>query len=280
MYRRVAIVTDSTACLPPQLAGQLGVEVVQIQVQIGQRVDDEARIPVPELVEAMRSKMDVATVPPDPGAFFWTYSDLAAQGVQAIVSLHLSARQSATFEAACRAAQQVRVPVHVIDTRTTGMSLGYAVIAAAKVAEAGGDVSRVLATAQHRYDHSTELIYVDTLEYLRRGGRIGAAAALVGSALAVKPLLTMDEGQIAPLDRAFGSDRAVRKMVDIAVERAGSAQVDVAVEHFDAEDRAQRLLRQLRKRMPGVRQFMITQVSSAIGAHVGPGALGVTVSPV
>ncbi|HEV7908071.1 MAG TPA: DegV family protein [Pseudonocardiaceae bacterium] len=280
MYRRVAIVTDSTACLPPQLAGQLGVEVVQIQVQIGQRVDDEARIPVPELVEAMRGKLDVSTIPPDPGAFFWIYSDLAAQGVQAIVSLHLSARQSATFEAACQAAQQVRIPVHVIDTRTTGMSLGYAVIAAAKVAEAGGDVSRVLATAQHRYHRSTELIYVDTLEYLRRGGRIGAAAALVGSALAVKPLLTMNEGQIAPLDRAFGSDRAVRKMVDIAVERAGSAQVDVAVEHFDAEDRAQRLLRQLRKRMPGVRQFMITQVSSAIGAHVGPGALGVTVSPV
>ena len=247
MYRRVAIVTDSTACLPAQLTDQLGIEVVQIQVRIGDHTDDESRIPVPELVSAMRSNVPVATIPPDPGAFFWTYNELAAQGVRSIVSVHVSSRQSATVEAAREAA--------------------------AKVAEAGGNVEKVLATAQRRFDRSTELIYVDTLEYLRRGGRIGAAAALVGGVLSMKPLLTMADGQITPLDKVIGADRALNRMLDIAIKRAGTDTVDVAVEHFDAPEKAARLLRKLRTGVPNVRQFMLTQVSSAIGAHVGPGAL-------
>ncbi|WP_433264346.1 DegV family protein [Actinosynnema sp. CS-041913] len=280
MPRRVAIVTDSTACLPAQLTEQLGITVAQIQVRIGDWVDDEARVPVPRLVGAMREQLDVATSPPDPGAFFWSYADAAASGVEAIVSLHVSTDLSRTAEAARQAAGQVQVPVHVVDTRTCGMSLGYAVVAAATAAAAGGDVDRVLSAAQHSFHRSTELIYVDTLEYLRRGGRIGAAAALLGSALSMKPLLTMADGRITPLDKVLGADRAMRKMVDIAVRRAGSAQVDIAVEHFSAPERARTVLEQLRAKLPNVRRFLLTQVSSAIGAHVGPGAVGVTVSPV
>ncbi|WP_199439204.1 DegV family protein [Umezawaea beigongshangensis] len=279
MYRRVAVVTDSTACLPSQLANQLDIEVVPIQVQIGRRRDDEVRIPAPEVVSAMRDHQDVSTSAPDPGTFHRRYAELEGRGVQAVVSLHLSARQSATFEFACRAAGHVNVPVHVIDTRTTGMSLGYAVVEAARAAQAGGDVSRVLAAAQHRLHRSTELIYVDTLEFLRRGGRIGTAAAVIGTALSLKPLLTMTDGQIAPLDRVIGADRAMRKMTELAVGRAGTEQVDVAVEHFGAAEKADELMRLLRNRIPGMRQFVVTEVSSAIGAHVGPGAVGITVSP-
>jgi DegV family protein with EDD domain len=280
MYRRVAIVTDSTSCIPADLADRFGVEVVQIQVRIGDHVDDENKVRVPELVSAMRANLPVATAPPEASVFYDTYRELVAYGARTIVSIHLSARLSETCTAARTAAAKVGVPVHVIDTHTCGMSLGYAVIAAAKIAEAGLGVERVLETANRRSDSSTELIYVDTLEYLRRGGRIGAAAHLVGSALSVKPLLTMADSQITPLDRARGSDRALRKMLDIAVNKAGKNPVDIAVEHFDAEERATKLLRTLRRSVPNVRQFMVTQVSSAIGAHVGPGALGITVSPV
>lgn len=280
MFRRVAIVTDSTACLPPQLTEKLGITVAQIQVRIGDWVDEEARVPVPKLVDALREQLDVATAPPDPGAFFWAYADAAAAGVEAIVSLHVSTGLSQTVEAARQAATQVRVPVHVVDTRTCGMSLGYAVVAAATVAAAGGDVSRVLSAAEHTATRSTELMYVDTLEYLKRGGKIGRATALLGSALAVKPLLTVADGQIAPLEKVLGAERAVRKLVDLAVRRAGDEAVDIAVEHFAAAERADEVMRVLREKLPNVRRFMVTQVSSAIGAHVGPGALGVTVSPV
>ncbi|QFZ22883.1 DegV family protein [Saccharothrix syringae] len=280
MFRRVAIVTDSTACLPPQLTEKLGITVAQIQVRIGEWVDDEIRIPVPRLVDALRGQVDVTTSPPDPGAFFWAYSDAVAAGVDAVVSLHVSTGLSETVEAARQAATQVRVPVHVVDTQTCGMSLGYAVVSAATVAAAGGDVDQVLSAAAHTAHRSTELIYVDTLEYLKRGGKIGRATALLGSALSMKPLLTVTDGQIAPLDRALGAERAVRKLVDIAVRRAGAAEVDIAVEHFDAVERAQTVMESLREKLPRVRRFLLTQVSSAIGAHVGPGALGVTVSPV
>ncbi|MFJ6672222.1 DegV family protein [Actinosynnema sp. NPDC091369] len=280
MPRRVAIVTDSTACLPPQLTEKLGVTVAQIQVRIGDFVDDEVRVPVPKLVDALRGQLDVTTAPPDPGAFFWSYADAAASGASAIVSLHVSTGLSQTVEAARQAAAQAPVPVHVVDTQTCGMSLGYAVVAAATVAAAGGDVNRVMSAAQHTVRRSSELLYVDTLEYLQRGGRIGRAAALLGSALSMKPLLTVTDGQIAPLDKVLGAERAVRKLVDIAVKRAGEEPVDIAVEHFDAAERAETVLEQLRAKLPNVRRFLVTQVSSAIGAHVGPGALGVTVSPV
>ncbi len=280
MPRRVAIVTDSTACLPPQLTEKLGVTVAQIQVRIGDRVEDESRVPVPKLVDALRGKLDVATAPPDPGAFFWSYADAAAAGAEAIVSLHVSTGLSQTVGAARQAAAQVQVPVHVVDTRTCGMSLGYAVVAAATAAAAGGDANRVVSAARHTVRRSTELLYVDTLEYLQRGGRIGRATAALGSALGMKPLLTVTDGQIAPLDKVLGAERALRKLVDIAVERAGEEQVDIAVEHFDAAERARTVLEQLRAQLPDVRRFLVTQVSSAIGAHVGPGALGVTVSPV
>ncbi|ONI83339.1 fatty acid-binding protein DegV [Saccharothrix sp. ALI-22-I] len=280
MPRRVAIVTDSTASLPPQLTEKLGVVVAQIQVRIGDWVDDEVRVPVPKLVDALRARVDVVTSPPDAGAFFWAYADAVASGADAIVSLHVSTGLSQTVEAARQAASQVQVPVHVVDTQTCGMSLGYAVVAAATVAQAGGDANRVLSAAQHIIRHSTELIYVDTLEYLQRGGRIGKAAAMLGSALSMKPLLTVTDGRITPLDKALGAERAVRKLIDIAVKRAGREAVDIAVEHFDAAERAGNVLEQLRAKLPNVRRFLVTQVSSAIGAHVGPGALGVTVSPV
>ncbi|MFI9010269.1 DegV family protein [Actinosynnema sp. NPDC053489] len=280
MSRRVAIVTDSTACLPPRLTEQLGVTVAQLQVRIGDRVEDEARVPVPELVDALRGQRDVATAPPDPGAFFWSYADAAASGAEAVVSLHVSTDLSRTAEAAREAATQVRVPVHVVDTRTCGMSLGYAVVSAATAAAAGADANRVVSAARHTLERSSELLYVDTLEYLRRGGRIGRAAAVVGSALSMKPLLTVTGGRIAPLDRVLGAERALRRLVDLAVKRAGRERVDIAVEHFDAAERAASVLEQLRARLPDVRRFLVTPVSSAVGAHVGPGALGVTVSPV
>jgi DegV family protein with EDD domain len=280
MYRRVAIVTDSTACLPPALTAELGITVAQIQVRIGDQVDDESRIPVPTMVKAMRGSLSVTTVPPDPGSFYWAYADAAAAGAEAVVSIHVSARLSGTVDTATNAAKQVRVPVHVVDTGTCGMNLGYAVLAAAEAAARGGDARKVIGAARHSFTRGTELIYVDTLEHLKRGGRISPAVAALGTALSMKPLLTVVDGQITPLEKVLGTDRALKRMVEIAAKRAGEERVDVAVEHFAAEERAHDVMRRLRKKIPGGRKFMVTQVSSAIGAHVGPGAIGVSISPV
>ena len=279
MPGRVALVTDSTACLPEEVAQQWGIGVVQMQIKIGQQVDLESRVPKPHLIDALRAGQQVTTAPPDPAAFFWAYQEAAANGADAVLSVHVSARQSRTVHAAQEAAKQAAIPVQVADSGTTGMSLGYAVLAAARVAGAGGTMKRVVDTLRKRLSGSTELIYVDTLEYLRRGGRIGAAAAMLGGALSVKPLLVMDQGQITPLSRAVGTDRALRKLVDTAVRRADGRPVDVAVEHFGAPNRATSLLQALLPRLGGTNEATVTDVSSSIGVHVGPGALGVALSP-
>jgi DegV family protein with EDD domain len=253
--------------------------VVQQQLRIGDHTDDEARVGDETLIGAMRGRTSVTTAPPDVGAFFWAYQDAIARGAGAIVSMHISSRLSKTCAAAKEAAGKVSVPVHVLDSGTAGMSLGYAVLAAARVAAAGGDRRQVMAVAGVRIARSTELIHVDTLEFLRRGGRIGAAAHLVGTALAMKPLLTVRNGEVSPLDRTIGSERALRKMVDRAVAVAAGRPVDVAVEHFGRDERVALLIDHLHRRVPNIKESMRVSVSAIIAAHVGPGALGVTISP-
>ncbi|GLY66895.1 DegV family protein [Amycolatopsis taiwanensis] len=280
MSNQVAIVTDSTASLPEQLAQQWGIKVVQLQLLVDEETNDENRYDRHELATALRAGRRVATFPPDPGAFFWAYQEAASAGASAVVSLHISERMSATVHAARQAAQQVRIPVHIMDSQTTGMSLGFAVLSAARAAGAGAQADRVLEAAAHRFRHSTELLYVDTLEYLRRGGRIGAAAHLIGNAFSIKPLLTVRDGEVAPLSRVAGATRALSRLIELSVARAGSRQVELAVSHFLQNGRERQVAEQLRHRLPNVRDLVIAEVSTVVGAHVGPGALSVTVSPV
>lgn len=253
--------------------------MVQQQLRVGDHEDDEARIADETLISAMNGTTPVTTAPPDQGAFFWAYQGVISRGADAIVSMHISSRLSRTCHAAKAAASQVSVPVHVLDSGTAGMSLGYAVLAAARVAAGGGDLRQVLTMAGMRISRSTELIHVDTLEFLRRGGRIGAAAHLVGNALSLKPLLTVRNGEVSPLDKSMGRDRAIRKMVERAAKVAGGRPVDVAVERIGRDDRADEIMDRLRKKVPNIKSTMDVSVSAIIAAHVGPGALGVSISP-
>lgn len=274
----VAVITDSTACIPEQLAAQWGIVVVQVQLVVDDRIDDESRFDRNELIEMLRAGRHVSTRPPDPGAFFWTYQDAVSAGADAIVSLHISGKMSATAEAAREAAQQIKVPVYVIDSGTTGMSLGFAALSAARAAAAGGQPQRVIDAAVRRFRGGNEFVYVDTLEYLRRGGRIGGASAMLGTALSIKPLLTVADGEVAPLARTAGTKRALAKLADLAVRRAGTEPVDVAIACAIPSDREMSMVSQLRSRVPGLREIVLVQASTVITAHVGPGALGITIS--
>jgi DegV family protein with EDD domain len=276
----VAVVTDSTASLPDQLVQQWGIKVIQLQLQVDDRIDDERRFDRGELVASLRANRQVATAPPDPGAFFWAYQDAASAGASAIVSVHLSGRMSATVHAARQAADQVRIPVYTLDSGTVGMSLGFAVLSAARAAAAGAQVNRVIEAAERRFTSASELIYVDTLEYLRRGGRIGAASAMLGTALSIKPLLTVTGGEVAPLSRVPGAKRAMNKLVDLAAQRAGARPSEVAVSCFRPTDRELAIVGQLRERIPNLRELSIVEASVVVGSHVGPGALSITVAPV
>jgi DegV family protein with EDD domain len=169
--------------------------------------------------------------------------------------------------------------VRVVDTGMIAMALGFCALAAAESAEAGGTVDEAVAAAEKRAAGTYAYFYVDTLDYLRRGGRIGAAQALLGSALAVKPLLQLDGGRIEPLEKVRTASKAIARLEEIVAERAGSAQVDIAVHHLAAPERASALADRLRARVPGVVDLHVSEVGAVIGAHTGPGLLGAVVSP-
>jgi DegV family protein with EDD domain len=196
------------------------------------------------------------------------------------VSIHLSAELSGTWDAARLAASQVgEHVVTVIDSRSAAMGSGFAVLAAARSAAAGADAAAVARAARETAAATRTLFVVDTLEHLRRGGRIGSAAAVLGSALAVKPVLHVQDGMVVPLEKVRTSTRALHRLVQRAVEAAGDGPVSVAVHHLAAAEKADRLAAELRDRLPMLRELHVSELGAAIGAHVGPGAVGIVVAP-
>ena len=280
MSRHVAIVTDSTAYLPPRTMERHGIIAVPLTVVLGdQALEEGTEISARSLAQALQKRRPVTTSRPSPQLFAETYRKVAESGATAIVSLHLSAEFSGTYDAAVLAAREAPVPVRVVDTGMVAMALGFCALAAAETAEAGGTVDEAVTAAEKRAAGTSAYFYVDTLDYLRRGGRIGAAQALFGSALAVKPLLQLDGGRIELLEKVRTASKAIARLEEIAADRAADAQVDIAVHHLAAPDRAAALADRLRARVPGIADLHVSEVGAVIGAHTGPGLLGVVVSP-
>ena len=281
---RVVVVTDSTASLPADVAQARGIHVVPLQVVIGAKVLDEGPDgATPDVVaQALRDFVPVSTSRPAPALFAELYRSLEADGVDEIVSIHLSGEMSGTFESAQLAALEVELPVHVVDSGQVGIATGYAALTAADVLDAGGTGQEAAEAALARGEAASSLFYVDTLEYLRRGGRIGAAAAIVGSALSVKPLLEIADGRVVPRERVRTASRALARLADLAVEIAGDRAVDVSVAHLANADRADDLARALTERLAeGLegREVMCGELGAVLGAHVGPGMVAVCVAP-
>ena len=280
---RIAIVTDSTACLSAEKAFDFGVTAVPLEVIVRGAPHSEADPATGALlVAALRAHETATTSRPSPEDFAAAYRAAAVRGAEGVVSLHISAELSATLDSAELAARDAPIPVRVLDSRTVGMALGFAVLAAAKAGRDGQhDLDAVADIAAKRSATASAFFYVDTLEYLRRGGRIGSARALLGSALAMKPLLHMADGRVEPLEKVRTSTKAIARLEEIAVERAGGdgSSVEIAVQHLDAAERADALASRLRERLPGLTGVTVGEVGAVIGAHVGPGVLGVVVSP-
>jgi DegV family protein with EDD domain len=257
-----------------------GITAVPLTVVLGdQALEAGTEISTRSLAQALQKRRPVTTSRPSPETFAETYRRVADAGATGIVSLHLSAELSGTYDAAVLAAREAPVPVRVVDTGMIAMALGFCALSAAEAAETGGTVDEAVTAAEKRAAGTSAYFYVDTLDYLRRGGRIGAAQALLGSALAVKPLLRLDGGRIEPLEKVRTASKAIARLEEIAADRAGGAEVDIAVHHLAAPDRAAALADRLRVRVPGLADLHVSEVGAVIGAHTGPGLLGVVVSP-
>jgi len=291
-----ALVTDSTAYLPSALLDGLDIRVVPLHVVVGGRTHSEGvDIDPAAVAAALRAFTPVTTSRPTPAAFIDAYEAAAAAGADSVVSVHLSEAMSSTIGSAHLAASAAPIPVTVIDSRALGMVMGFAVLAGARLAAGGASAGEVADAVRATCAGASVMFYVDTLEYLRRGGRIGKAGAMLGSALAIKPILGLRDGQIVPLERVRTSSRAIARLEELAVDAAQAAGtagaadaggaggngggVDVAVHHLDSPERAERLAERLRARLGPGTEVVVVELGAVVGAHVGPGTLAVAVVP-
>jgi DegV family protein with EDD domain len=274
----VRVVTDSTACLPDDAARAAGVVVVPLRVLAGEEVRREGIDVGPDEVARMISAGErLTTSQPPPVDLLDAYRAAAAAGARAVVSVHLSGELSGTVGAAEHAGQRAMLPVRVVDTRTVAMALGFAAIQAARCAAAGYDAAHVAGRALQVARSSETVFLVDSLDHLRRGGRLSAPAAALGTALGVRPILGVRDGAIELLQRVRTRAAATERLVERAVRHAqGLERPGVAVHHLGAPDRAEAVATTLGMRL-GV-DVVVTPVSAVLGAHAGPGALAVSVA--
>lgn len=278
--QHVAVITDSTSYLPPGWAAELGVRVVPVQVIVaGQAFDETEDAQAQRVAEALQSWQPVTTSRPSPARFTEAFREAEAAGAQGIVVATLSSAMSATYESALLAAREAEIPVDVIDTRSIAMGAGFAVVSGARAAREGRDREDVASIVRARAAATHVYFYVDTLEYLRRGGRVSSARAAVGQALQVKPLLQVVDGHVEKVEQVRTASKALARLAELAVVAAGDhAVVDIAVQHLGAPERASALAATIGERLPQATVLEGT-VGGVVGAHVGPGMVAVVVAP-
>jgi DegV family protein with EDD domain len=277
----VAVVTDSTAYLPEELLRRHSIEVVPLYVVFGgDRTIHETDITdYPAFFEELRAAETLPTTSqPSVGDFLAAYEPLLAAGHD-VISLHISGGISGTVESARQAVEALRRDakggerVRVVDSETAAGGLGMVALAAATASRRGAGLDEV---EEHAREARAELkmwFAVDTLEFLKRGGRIGAASAWIGSTLKVKPILTL-EREMVPVERVRTSTRMFNRMLDYARQRHESGADAWAVQHIDAPDQCERLVDGCRE-IFGREPLMVSEIGPVLSAHVGPGLLGV-----
>lgn len=274
----VGIVTDSTCYLPAEIIVELGIEVVPLQViSNGVAFNEVGGITVDEVATALRSGKSVTTSRPNPEVFVAAYEKLHSAGHESIVSVHLSSELSGTYESAVLASRKVDFKVDVVDSRGIAMMLGFAVQAGAKLANSGGSQSDVLDLIQRKCAGASIIFYVDSLEFLEKGGRITAMQAKMGASMNLKPLLHMINGKVEQQELVRSSEKSIARMIEI-VGAAARIKSEIAIHHVEALHAANSVAQQL-KELTGIATISVTSAGAVVGTHVGPGALAVVVSP-
>ena len=272
----VAVVTDSACDLPPELASRHGIEVVPLTIRFGEEelVDRRDLTPRQFWDRLAGSEVLPETAAPAPGAFEDAYRRAATGGADGVVCVTLSSALSATYESAQVAAQAVEgtIPVRVVDSRAVTMAEGLMAVRAAELSAQGAGLDQVAAEVEGMIARSRTFAALDTLENLRKGGRIGAAQAFLGSMLSVKPVIQVADGEVHPESRQRTRGRALRYLADKVREH--QPVETLAVMHGDAPDVDQML--DLLAPVHPREDILVGDVGAVIGTHAGPGVMGVT----
>jgi DegV family protein with EDD domain len=276
----IKLITDSTCDLPPELAQQWDITVIPCYVNFDDRsYQDGVNIGPDEFFRLLKTSPRLPTTSqPTPNDFFEVYKGLADQGHD-IVSVHLSAKFSGTLNSAIQAREQLLssqsgrpARVEVIDSYTASVGLGLIVLEAARVIRDGASYEQVVEAAQSSVARTQSYFILDTLEYLQKGGRIGKASAFLGSILKIKPILTIREGEVHPVERARSLDRGLQRLVSITQEASPLKRLGVV--HSATDSEAESLKSRLGSLLPEG-EIMVTRFGPVLGTYVGPGAMGI-----
>ncbi len=273
----VKIVTDSSADLPAQLVQELGITVIPLYVRFGEEVyRDRVDISDDEFYQRLsRDPVHPSTVQPSPKDFADVYQKVSREA-DGIISIHLSSKLSGTCNSALQGKEMAEVacPIEVIDSQTLSMGLGFIAIAAAKAAKAGGALPEIVEEVKKSLPKIRLLGLLDTLKYLAQGGRIGKAKALLGSILNVKPLLSLENGEVVPAGQARTRSKGIDRLFDLVKNDTGIQ--DLAVVYNTTPEEAQDLVERISP-IFDKKQIYLTTVGPLLGVHMGPGALIVVV---
>jgi DegV family protein with EDD domain len=277
---QTAVVCDTTAYLPDALVAERGIERISLYVSIGDRQEAEIEITdFADFYERLRASEGGATTSqPSIGDFVATYEPHLEAGRE-IVSIHISAGISGTLAAAGQARDRLIEEgkggerIHVFDSRSAAGGMGLCVVAASAAAAAGGDGDAVIARAEQAREELKMWFAIDTLEYLRRGGRIGGARAWIGSALKIKPILTLEE-EITPIERVRTRARSIERLHDYARQHHEDGYDAWVVQHIQDFETADALIEDGRE-IFGCEPAFVSEIGAVLGAHVGPGLLGI-----
>lgn len=282
MTSRVVVVTDSAASLPEPLARRWNVSIVPLEVAVdGEPLAPSRLADLDYVLDALEARQKVTTSQPSVGAFTDAYAAAAEQGASHIVSVHVTQTISGTVNAARLAAKDASIPVTVVDSGSVGMGTGWPALAAAAKAKSGVEAEKVADEARRVAASVTMLFTVDSLEYLKRGGRVAPTVAAIGDALNIRPVLTVKNGELVVLQRVRSTPRARALVVDHA-ERA-IARFDrpaLAIMGLRAQAYADDIAASLEVRHPKLAMLVRTPVTSVLAVHGGPGSFAAVVADI
>lgn len=276
---KVAVVTDSTANIPPELTNGYTIPFAPLMLIWGdENLRDGLDIQPKEFYNRLPvAKVMPTTSQPTPAAYIDIYRGLLDQGYD-ILSVHISSKLSGTLDSAIQAKDHFPgARIELVDSLSTSMAMGFPIMDAVRAAAQGATLSECKMLAEKGCQNSGILFVVSTLEYLRRGGRIGGAAAFLGTALNLKPILELVDGKIEAIERVRTMSKAIDRLLDLFEERIGNrTPIHIAALHANAPDEATLLLERAKLRYAGsdLRDAVLSEIGPVLGAHTGPGCLG------
>lgn len=278
---KVAIVTDSTANIPEDLLNSLAITQIPLQLIWGEETyrDGVDITPLEFYTRLKDAKVMPSSSQPSPAAFQRVYADLLDKDYD-IVSLHISSKLSGTLDSAIQAKNMIGSDrIALVDSRTTSMALGFSALVTARAARDGASLEECRKLAEHAVTNTGVIFVVSTLEFLHRGGRIGGATTFLGTAIGLKPILTVRDGLVDAQEKIRTMKKALHRLTDILVERIGNeSSIRLAAIHANAPVEAENLLHDtlIRFKDGVVKESLVSDVSPVIGTHAGPGTVGLT----